>query len=56
MPKSGFAVMKALVREMVEEIMQSIQEFWIPVDVVSGGGNVDASRRFENPVRLTVKN
>jgi hypothetical protein len=23
---------------------------------VSGGGNVDESRRFENPVRLTVKN
>jgi hypothetical protein len=25
-------------------------------DGVSGGGNVDESRRFENPVRLTVKN
>jgi hypothetical protein len=27
-----------------------------PSRIVSGGGNVDESRRFENPVRLTVKN
>jgi hypothetical protein len=24
--------------------------------IVSGGGNVDENRRFEDPVRLTVKN
>jgi hypothetical protein len=31
------------------------RNFSLPGSLVSGGGDVDENRRFENPVRLTVK-